>query len=305
MTDNVSSIGYAGFNPYAMAQQQQWLYSQYANDFGLGGAPGYNMNMQYTMPGMYGMGMPGMYGGMGMGMGMYPQFAKSYIDYVNMTPIDRLSHDHEYNQAAREYNAKDSKNAKQHAVLGDGMTGDIDRGVDGTVDAIINGQTDKISRQFERIVIALKTSPLYDKLKADGSYSEHQIEEQIRKAAMRHFQAGTGQDITQMIDEHCDGAVKNGFLNTLTFGSAQVTSKEETKSKILGTDPPSNIKALKNVGKVGGATAYAAAGAVAGTVISGIVSGAAAGSFVPGLGTAIGAGVGLVIGIVGAICGSR
>ena len=293
-------VSAVGFNP--------WLYQEYSRDFGLGSTPGtYDAsvggNMSYMMPGMgmpsMGMGMPGM--GYGMyGMGMYPPYTKSYLDYMNMDYKERLAYDHDYKQTSREYTVLDAKNAKQYAIFGDNATGNISEACQALEYVVIHGQTDQIPHQFSRIVLALKASPLYDKLQESGAYTKEQIDLQLVNAAKNHFKTATGQDLDHLMYENCKGNFGNGLVNVLTFGGGQNNSREEIEAKMKGTLPDKNTDRIKTWGKVAGTATYTAAGAgIAYGIGCAIASGAAAGSFVPGIGTAIGAVVGLGIGIVG------
>ncbi len=287
MTNPISGLGYPNYFSAQAAVSpaiQPWLMSETARDFGLATPPVYNLQMDINSAyagGLYG---GGMYGGYGF---MMPRYSKAYLDYINMDYKDRLHYDHEYNQAAREFNHAESRSAKQYAALEDGETGNISMACRSLQAAITDGDTDQVVREFERIVNALKASPIYDKLRAEGAYTPEQIELQLRDTAFRQFHAATGQDLTEMISSKCDGAIANGFFNTITFGNSQKYSKEEMISKLYGKNPPKSTDALKFTGKVGGVLAAAGAGALVGCAFGGPL---------------IGGVIGAVVGVIGACC---
>lgn len=282
MTIPSVGIGYPSYfqtqaTPSAAAMP--WLNQQFGNDFGLPQAPIYNLNMNanagYGMGGGMGMGM----GGYGMGM-MYPGYSKSYLNYINMDYKDRLAYDHEYNQSAREFNQKEGRASKQFAALEDGETGNTSLTCRSLQTAIADGDTDQVVREFDRIVGTLKTSPIYDKLKKEGAYTEDQIELQLRETAFRQFQAATGQDVTKMLEMNCDSSLENGFFNTLSFGHGQRYSKEEMISHLYGKPIPKSTQLQKTAGKAAGVMTYAAAGAVLGCVVGGPIGGAIVGGII-------------------------
>lgn len=294
MTMPIGGIGYPDYfsaQAFPSAAGQPWLNQQTADDFGFAQNPVYNLGMNYNAgygyPGM-GMGMGGGYGmGMGMGMGMMPRYSQSYIDYVNMDYKDRLSYDHDYNQAAREFNFKEGRNAKQYSALADGETGNISMTCRALNAAIVDGDTDQVVGQFRRIVNSLKASPIYDKLKAEGAYTDEEIDLQLKDTAFRQFQAATGQDLTQLIDANCDSSIANGFFRTISLGNSQHYSKEEMISKLYEKPLPHSTNVKKMAGKTAGVLTY-------------IGAGAALGSLAGPIGTGVGAVVGGAMGLFGA-----
>lgn len=298
MTNGISAMGYPQnfyAQTYPTGQGQAYLNQQYANDYGFAQTPVYDLpmdvNMGYGFPGYGGGGGGmGMGYGMGMGMGMMPRYSQAYLNYINMDYKDRLAYDHQYNQDAREYNFLETRGAQQYSALQDGQTGNISMTCRALQNAIREGDTDQISAQFNRIVTSLKATPIYDKLKQEGAYTESEIDLQLRETAFRQFQAATGQDISEMVDADCDGNIANGFFNTLSFGNAQKNSKEEIISKLYGKEPPAKTQIEKAAGKTAGVLTYAATGTGIGFMIGGLV-GAVAGGI-----------VGTVMGVVGALC---
>lgn len=287
MTYPISGLGYPNYfsaQATASANAQPWLNAETANSFGLATPPVYNLQMDVNSgygSGMYG----GGYGGYGMGMGfMMPRYSKAYLDYINMDYKDRLNYDHQYNQAARDFSFREGQSAKQFAALSDGQTGNISMACRSLQAAITDGDTDQVVREFERIVNALKATPIYDKLRAEGAHTPEQIDLQIRDTAFRQFQAATGQDLTEMISARCDGAVANGFFNTITFGNSQKYSKEEMISKLYGKNPPKATQALKVTGKVGGVLVGIGAGAAVGSLFGGPLIGGVIGGIIGGIG---------------------
>ncbi len=284
MTYPISGLGYPNyFSAQATASPaaQPWLMAETARDFGLATPPVYNLQMDVNSAyntGMYG---GGMYGGYGF---MMPRYSQAYLNYINMDYKDRLNYDHAYNQAAREFNHAESRSAKQFAALEDGETGNISMACRSLQAAITDGDTDQVVREFERIVNALKASPIYDKLIAEGARTPEQIDLQLRDTAFRQFQAATGQDLTEMISAKCDGAIANGFFNTITFGNGQKYSKEEMISKLYGKNPPKSTQALKVTGKVGGVLAAAGTGALVGSAFGGPLVGGVIGAIVGAIG---------------------
>lgn len=282
MTLPISGLGYPNYGAMTAipsANGQPWLNQQYMQDFGFAQNPVYDLNVAGNFGGY----------GMGMGMGMMPRYSNAYLKYINMDYKDRLGYDHEYNQAAREFNFQEGRSAKQYAALADGETGNIAMTCRSLNAAIVDGDTDQVVREFNRIVNCLKTSPIYDKLKKDGSYSEEQIDWQLRETAFRQFQAATGQDLTQIIDQSCDSSIANGFFSTLSFGNSQHYSKEEMISKLYGKATPHTTAVKKAAGKAAGVMTYAATGALIGCAI-------------PVVGPIAGGAIGAVAGIIGACC---
>ncbi len=271
-------------NPTGAALTQ--LNCDMARDFGLNTAPVYNLPLDVTM------GFGGGYGGaFGMyGMGMYnPAMMMSprYLEYINMDYKDRLAYDSDLRDTAREYKYQEDLSAKNYAFASDQLTGAIRTACNALQTVVVEGESDQIVYQFERIVNALRRSPLAEKFKEQFNGDPTSAEMALRNAAFEQFQAATGQDLKAMIQQHCDGTLANSFWNTITFGNAQTFSAEEIIAKLEGSHAPKSEGSKKIFGKVGGTTATTLAGAGIGTLIC------------PGFGTAIGAGVGLIAGVVG------
>lgn len=277
MTSIASLYGYPQLyqttaSPMGNAATQ--LDAEYARDFGLGTSPVYNLpinaNMGYGNYG-YGMGMGmGAYG-MGMGMGMYmnPYMmpTQQYLEYLNMNPKERLKYDSELRDMGREIQYNEGKSAKNYAAATDGQTGPMREACRALQTVIIEGESDQIVKQFERIVTSLRNSSLYTRFKEEYAGDTVGLEMALRNSAKEQFQAATGQDLTAMIQEHCDSALANGFWNTISFGNAQKYSAEDIIAKINGTQTPKTASGNAVVGKAGGVLASMGAGAAAGVAI--------------------------------------
>lgn len=296
MINGVNAMGMPGYfsaQTYPTGGGRDWLNQQFMNNWGFASTPVYDLPMDVNMG--YGGGMTSPYaGGAGYGMGyggafMMPRYSKAYLDYINMDYKDRLVYDYDYNQTARQYNHLEGRNAKQYAALADGETGSISYTCRSLQNALAQGDTDQVSREFERIVAALKGSPIYDKLRADGAHTEEQIDLCLRNAAFEQYMAATGRDLAADVSQNCDGAIANGFFNTLTFGHGQKYSKEEMMSNLYGKKPPHSTEMKKAFGKLGGVTTFAAAGALAGLAI-------------PVVGPLVGGAIGAVVGTVASFC---
>lgn len=267
------------------------LNAEYARDFGLGLPQVYDLPLNVSMgfgPGMYG----GMYGVYGMGMGMYGPYGPSqqYLKYMNMDYKERLAYDAALRDYAREHHYVEGKNIKNYASATDGLAGSIREACNSLQTVVVEGQTDQIVEQFEKIVDMIRRSPLYDKLQEEFKNDPVALEKTLRDCAKRQYQAATGQDLKAMIQQNCDGAIANGFWDALSFGNAQRYTAEEVIARLEGTEAPKSDKVKKTVGKIGACTTYAATGAAIGVAFGGPV------------GAAIGAGVGAVVGIIGSIC---
>ncbi len=298
MTYGVNAMG-MGFPNYFSAQTypsgaaKQWLNQQFMNNWGFATTPVYDLPMNVNMGYASGMTSPyagSMNYGSGYGLGyggafMMPRYSKAYLDYINMDYKDRLAYDYDYNQTARAYDHLESRNAKQYAALADGETGNISFMCRSLQNALAQGDTDQVTREFERLVASLKGSHIYDKLRAEGAHTEEQIDLCIRNAAFEQYMAATGRDLATDISQKCDGAIANGFFSTLTFGHGQKYSKEEMISKLYGKKPPQSTEIKKAVGKLGGVVAYAGAGAL--TL-----------GWIPVIGPLLGAGIGAGVGIL-------
>ena len=266
------------------------LNSDFARDFGLNTTPIYNLPIDVNMAfgGMYG-------GGIGMGMGMYgmgmynPYMMMSprYLEYLNMDFKERLAYDAQLRDAARETQYNEGKSSKNYASATDGLTGSIREACNSLQTVIIEGEADQIVTQFDRIVEALRNSPLYTRLQDEFKNDPTRLEMTLRNCAKEQFQAVTGQDLKAMIQQHCDSTLVNAFWNTISFGNAQNHSAEEVIAHIEGSEAPKSEGSKKAIGKVGGVTATTLAGAGVGSLIC------------PGIGTVLGAGVGAIAGIIG------
>lgn len=266
------------------------LNSDYYTDFGLGNAPIYNLPMNVNAGYGSGMGMPsGMGMGYGMGMNPYMQMSPQYMKYMNMDYKERLAYDRELRDAAREDQYIEGKSAKNYASATDGLTGSIREACNSLQTVIVEGESDQIVTQFERIVNALRHSPVYTRLQSEFKDDPTRAEMTLRNCAKEQFQAVTGQDLNAMIQQNCDGSVANGFFNTITFGNSQKYSADEIIAKIDGVKAPKDVQRKKVVGKVGGV----ASGALAGGAI-GLLGGPICG--------VVGMIVGGVAGIVGSCC---
>lgn len=288
--------GYAGFpsqfqvyaNPTGAGLAS--LNAEYARDFGLGMPQVYNLPLDVNMGfggGIYG----GMYNGMGMyGMGMYNPYMMSqqYLKYMNMDYKDRLAYDAELRQLAREHYYTEGKDAKNYASATDGLAGSIREACNSLQTVVVEGQSDQIVEQFEKIVEMIRRSPLYERLKEEFQHDPVALEKTLRDCAKMQYQAVTGQDLKAMIQENCDGAIANGFWNALSFGNAQSYTAEEVIARLEGSEAPKSDKIKKVFGKVGATTVTAGTGALIGA-IGGPV------------GAAIGAGVGAVVGIISSL----
>ena len=259
------------------------LNSQYAQDFGLGTSPVYGLPMDINMGYGYG-------GGMLPGMGMYNPYMMSprYTEYLNMDFKDRLAYDAELRGAAREIQYGEGKSTKDYASATDGLTGSIREACNSLQTVIIEGESDQIPVQFERIVNALRHSPLYARLQTEFKDDPVRLEATLRNCAKEQFQAATGQDLKAMIQEHCDSALSNAFWNTISFGNAQKYSADDIISKIEGTQTPKSVKTKEFFGKAGG-------------VLAGVGAGAAVGCFGGPIGAIVGGVIGGAVGLVGAL----
>ena len=289
--------GFYGYpNPYQMSAMATAsgnglteLNAGFYQHFGLGNVPVYDMSIAGSMAGM---GNPYAIGGMGMGMyGMNQQYWPQYLKYMNMDYKDRLAYDYDLRNIAREQYYQEGKSAKNYASAADGLTGSIREACNSLQTVIIEGQSDQIIHQFERIVETLRHSPLYTRLQEEFKDDPARLEMTLRNCAKEQFHAVTGQDLKAMIQENCDGAVSNAFWNTITFGNGQTYSKEEIIAKMEGSEAPKGEKAKKVVGKIGGVTAAMGTGAAIGAVV---------GAGLPG--AIVGAVVGGIAGILGACC---
>lgn len=271
-------------------QAANLLAADYARDFGLGTSPVYNLPIDVSMGYGYNMGM---YPGMGM-MGMmnpYMMPTKQYLEYLNMDFKDRLNYDQELRDIARENSYTDGKSSKNYAVATDGLTGSIREACNSLQTVIIEGESDQIVTQFEKIVNSLRNSPLYERLKSEFKDDPVRLEMTLRNCAKEQFQAATGQDMKAMIQEHCDSELVNSFWNTISFGNAQKYSAEDIIAKVEGSQTPKSTKGKQIAGKVGGVLAGMGAGAAAGAAIGTI------GGPIGWLGGAI---IGGIAGLVGA-----
>lgn len=279
-------------NPTGMAANQ--LAADYARDFGLGTSPVYNLPIDVSMGYGYNAGM-GMYPGMGMGMmglmNPYMMPTKQYLEYLNMDFKDRLEYDQDLRNIARENAYTDGKSSKNYASATDGLTGSIREACNSLQTVIVEGESDQIVTQFERIVNALRNSPLYERLKSEFKDDPARLEMTLRNCAKEQFQAATGQDMKAMIQQHCDSELVNSFWNTISFGNAQNYSAEDVIAKIEGSYSPKSTSGKRIVGKVGGVLAGIGTGAVAGLAVG------ALGGPIGWIGGAI---VGGVAGLIGA-----
>lgn len=290
--------GFYGYpNPYQVIANPTGaglieLNSNFTRDFGLSVPPVYNLPIDVNM------GFGGAAGGMGanmygMGMNPYMMMSQQYLKYMNMDYKDRLAYDLDLRNAARENLYTESKSAKNYAAATDGLTGAIRSACNGLQTVVMEGESDQIIKQFNRIVETLRRSTLYERFKQEYKDDPVGLEMALRNAAFEQYQAVTGQDLKAMIQENCDGAVANGFWKTISFGNAQMFSSEEIIARMEGTETPKNVTKKKVIGKIGGVTATA-------------LTGAAIGSIIPGIGTGIGFTVGLIAGALvggaGACC---
>lgn len=297
--------GFYGYpNPYQVVANPTGaalteLNANFSREFGLSTPPIYNLPLDVNM----GFGMPqmgGMAGGaymnpymmMNMGMGMmnpYMMMSPTYRNYINMDYKDRLAYDLDLRNAARENQFQEGKAAKNYAAANDGLTGAIRSACNSLQTVVIEGESDQIVHQFERIVNTLRRSSLYERFKQEYKDDPIGLEMALRNAACEQYQAVTGQDLKAMIQQNCDSSVANGFWNTVTFGNSQKYSAEEIIAKMEGSEPPKSEKFKKTMGKIGGVTTAAGTGAVIGAVIGFGVPGAIVGSIVGGIVGLIGA----------------
>ena len=215
------------------------LNSDFARDFGLNTAPIYNLPLDVSM------GFGGVYGGgMGMGMGMYGMgmynpyrmMSPRYLEYLNMDFKDRLAYDADLRNTAREMQYTEGKSSKNYASATDGLTGSIREACNALQTVIIEGESDQIVTQFERIVNSLRHSPLYTRLQEEFKDDPTRLEMTLRNCAKEQFQAVTGQDLKAMIQQNCDSSLANSFWNTISFGNAQTYSAEEVIAHIEGSE---------------------------------------------------------------------
>lgn len=285
--------GFYGYpNPYQMTATAAAsgnglteLNAAYYRDFGLGNVPVYDMSLYGNMGGManpYLMGMGGMYG-------MNPAMMPQYLKYMNMDYKDRLAYDYDLRNTAREQNYQEGKDAKNYASATDGLTGSIREACNALQTVVIEGESDQIVEQFERIVNTLRHSPLYTRLQAEFKDDPARLEMTLRNCAREQFQAVTGQDLKAMIQQNCDGALSNAFWNTISFGNAQKYSSEDIIAKMEGSRTPKTTGMKEAAGKVGGVTATVGAGAAVGAVVG-----------LGPVGAVVGGAIGLVVGLFGA-----
>lgn len=295
--NGISATGFYGYpNPYQMTATATAsgnglteLNAGFYQHFGLGNVPVYDMTINGAMGGMtnpYAMGMYGMGGMYGMNQEYWPQ----YLKYLNMDYKDRLAYDYDLRNIAREQYYQEGKDAKNYASATDGLTGSIREACNALQTVVVEGESDQIVEQFERIVNTLRQSPLYTRLQQEFKDNPVMLEMTLRNCAKEQFQAVTGQDLKAMIQQHCDGTVSNAFWNTISFGNAQRYSTEEVIAKIEGSEAPKSEKTRALVGKIGGATATTGAGAAIGFMVGGPI------------GAVVGGAAGLIAGIIGANC---
>lgn len=289
--------GFYGYptNPYQMSATATAsgnglteLNAGFYQHFGLGNVPVYDMSIAGSMAGM---GNPYAIGGMGM-YGMNQEYWPQYLKYMNMDYKDRLAYDYDLRNLAREQYYQEGKDAKNYASATDGLTGSIREACNSLQTVVIEGESDQIVNQFERIVNTLRQSPLYTRLQQEFKDNPAMLEMTLRNCAREQFHAVTGQDLKALIQQNCDGALSNAFWNTISFGNAQTYSAEDIIAKMEGSQTPKSTRTKEVVGKIGGVTAAVGVGA-------------AVGSIVPGVGTAIGAAVGGVVGLIAGIFGAN
>ena len=292
--NGISSAGFYGYlNPYQMMATATAsgngltdLNAGFYQQFGISNVPVYDMSINGSIAGMsnpYAMGGMGMYG-------MNPQYWPQYLKYMNMDYKDRLAYDYELRNLAREQYYQEGKDAKNYASATDGLTGSIREACNALQTVVIEGESDQIVEQFERIVNTLRQSPLYTRLQQEFKDNPAMLEMTLRNCAKEQFHAVTGQDLKAMIQQNCDGTLANAFWNTITFGNAQKYSAGEVIAKMEGSEPPKSERTKAIAGKVGGVTATTGAGAALGFVVGGPV------------GAVIGGAAGLIAGIFGANC---
>lgn len=288
--------GFYGYpNPYQMSAMATAsgnglteLNAGFYQHFGLGNVPVYDMSIAGSMAGM---GNPYAIGGMGMGMyGMNQQYWPQYLKYMNMDYKDRLAYDYDLRNIAREQYYQEGKDAKNYASATDGLTGSIREACNALQTVVIEGESDQIVAQFERIVNTLRQSPLYTRLQQEFKDDPSMLELTLRNCAREQFHAVTGQDLKALIQQNCDGALGNAFWNTISFGNAQTYSAEDIIAKMEGSQTPKSTRTREVVGKVGGVTATTGTGAAIGACVGGPV-----GAIVGGI-------AGLIAGVIGANC---
>lgn len=288
--------GFYGYpNPYQMSATATAsgnglteLNAGFYQHFGLGNVPVYDMSIAGSMAGM---GNPYAIGGMGMGMyGMNQQYWPQYLKYMNMDYKDRLAYDYDLRNIAREQYYQEGKDAKNYASATDGLTGSIREACNALQTVVIEGESDQIVAQFERIVNTLRQSPLYTRLQQEFKDDPAMLELTLRNCAREQFHAVTGQDLKALIQQNCDSALGNAFWNTISFGNAQTYSAEDIIAKMEGSQTPKSTRTREVVGKVGGVTATTGTGAAIGACVGGPV-----GAIVGGI-------AGLIAGVIGANC---
>ncbi len=288
--------GFYGYpNPYQMSAMATAsgnglteLNAGFYQHFGLGNVPVYDMSIAGSMAGM---GNPYAIGGMGMGMyGMNQQYWPQYLKYMNMDYKDRLAYDYDLRNIAREQYYQEGKDAKNYASATDGLTGSIREACNALQTVVIEGESDQIVAQFERIVNTLRQSPLYTRLQQEFKDDPAMLELTLKNCAREQFHAVTGQDLKALIQQNCDGALGNAFWNTISFGNAQTYSAEDIIAKMEGSQTPKSTRTREVVGKVGGVTATTGTGAAIGACVGGPV-----GAIVGGI-------AGLIAGVIGANC---
>ena len=292
--NGISSAGYYS-NPYQMIATATAsgngltdLNAGFYQHFGLGNMPVYDMSINGAMGGMAN---PYAMGAMGMGMyGMNPQYWPQYLKYMNMDYKDRLAYDYDLRNLAREHYYQEGKDAKNYASATDGLTGSIREACNALQTVVIEGESDQIVEESERIVNTLRQSPLYTRLQQEFKDNPAMLEMTLRNCAKEQFQAVTGQDLKAMIQQNCDGTLANSFWNTITFGNAQKYSSEEVIAKMEGSEPPKSEKTKALAGKIGGATATTGTGAAIGFMVGGPI------------GALVGGAAGLIAGVIGANC---
>ena len=294
--NGISSAGFYGYpNPYQMMATATAsgsgltdLNAGFYQHFGLGNVPVYDMSIRGAAGGMTN---PYAMGAMGMGMyGINPQYWPQYLKYMNMDYKDRLAYDYDLRNLAREQYYQEGKDAKNYASATDGLTGSIREACNSLQTVVIEGESDQIVEQFERIVNTLRQSPLYTRLQQEFKDNPAMLEMTLRNCAKEQFQAVTGQDLKAMIQQNCDGTPANSFWNTITFGNAQKYSAEEVIAKMEGSEPPKSEKTKSLAGKIGGATATTGTGAAIGFMVGGPI------------GALVGGAAGLIAGVIGANC---
>ncbi len=286
--------GFYGYpNPYQMSAMATAsgnglteLNAGFYQHFGLGNVPVYDMSMAGSMAGM---GNPYAIGGMGM-YGMNQQYWPQYLKYMNMDYKDRLAYDYDLRNIAREQYYQEGKDAKNYASATDGLTGSIREACNALQTVVIEGESDQIVAQFERIVNTLRQSPLYTRLQQEFKDNPAMLELTLRNCAREQFHAVTGQDLKALIQQNCDSALGNAFWNTISFGNAQTYSAEDIIAKMEGSQTPKSTRTKEVVGKVGGVTATTGTGAAIGACVGGPV-----GAIVGGI-------AGLIAGVIGANC---